>query len=51
MPYRWSDLEGLQVNRVDFLELHLSEMTQFGVKVNFQVKDTHKFYVLKPVKT
>jgi hypothetical protein len=51
MPYRWSGVEGLQVNRVDFPELRLSEMTQFGVKVSFKVKNTHKFYVLRPVTT
>jgi len=47
MPYRWSEVQGLQVDRVDLPELKLSEKTQFGVKVGFKVKDTHKFYVLK----
>jgi hypothetical protein len=47
MPYRWGDVEGLQVDRVDFAELLLTEKTQFGVKVAFKVKATHKFYVLR----
>jgi hypothetical protein len=45
-PFRFSPIMSIEVNHESFPELHVSENTQFGIKVSFKATDGFNYYVL-----
>jgi hypothetical protein len=48
LPYRWSVINSLEVNRVRHQTLDIIATTQFGAEVSFKALDNHHYFVLGP---
>lgn len=48
VPYRWSAVTSLEVDRVLHRSLDITASTKFGAEVSFKALDTHTYFLLGP---
>lgn len=48
LPFRWSTIKSLEINKIRHRALDITSRTQFGAEVSFKALDCHNYFVLGP---
>jgi hypothetical protein len=46
-PYRFSEIESIEINHIRHVSLDIEDVTEFGIKVSFRARDRFDYFVLE----